>query len=167
MPTTLRKMGNTNTHYSATKSKAMKPFILVLLLSLIGDMQAQSNSKEVVVNLSGQRLKLLQETSGLLILFSHTYMQREVRQVSHHFEELVETEQQRYFLFLRGNLLEVTPHNYRSVVREYLPLATDLHKRLGKRGFRYENLVQMVDYYNTFKAPGVPKNIFTQAVANN
>ena len=48
-----------------------------------------------------------------------------------------------------GNEVErISPGNFRRLVRKYLPDATDLHKRIGKRGFRFENLPSMILYYN-------------------
>ena len=48
-----------------------------------------------------------------------------------------------------GNEVErISSGNFRRLVRKYLPDATDLHKRIGKRGFRFENLPSMILYYN-------------------
>ncbi len=60
---------------------------------------------------------------------------------------------------------EVNSANYKSAVRMYMPEAKDLHKRLGKAGFRFENLPSMVIYYNRFfgKAP----ILFEQIEGNN
>lgn len=54
-------------------------------------------------------------------------------------------------LYYIGTDLEVeaiTVNNYKRLVKQYLPNATELHRRLGKRGFRFENLPSMVLYYN-------------------
>ncbi|MEM1220511.1 MAG: hypothetical protein AAGH79_16435, partial [Bacteroidota bacterium] len=42
------------------------------------------------------------------------------------------------------------PGNYKKCIRRYLPEAQDLHRRLGKRGFRYKNVPQMIRFYNRF-----------------
>ncbi len=42
--------------------------------------------------------------------------------------------------------------NYRPLIKSYMPEAKTLHKRLGKYGFRFENLPSMIVYYNQFYA---------------
>ena len=43
---------------------------------------------------------------------------------------------------------QINSGNYKRLVKKYLPHAYDLHQRLGKRGFRFENLPSMLLYYN-------------------
>ena len=56
-----------------------------------------------------------------------------------------------YFLEVEKILILVHSGNYKKIVKKYLPNAPDLHKRLGKQGFRFENLQQMVEFYNKFR----------------
>lgn len=144
----------------------MRALIFVLLCS-ISSLHGQSDSEELTFSVNGQLLKMKQEANGALVLLSHTYKVSAAQMASLHFGEVDETEQHRYFLLLQEGLLEVTSYNYRAVIMKYLPNAAEIHKRLGKRGFRYENLVQMIRYYNEFKSPSSPSNIFTQATVSN
>lgn len=67
-------------------------------------------------------------------------------------------EEKRYFLGINNALKEVTDQNYKAVIKKHLPNAPELHKRLGKRGFRYENLRYMVKFYNKFRAKNIENN---------
>lgn len=59
----------------------------------------------------------------------------------------------RYFLKFRNQVEKVTPYNYKKILKRYLPNAPELHRRLGKPGFRYENLPSIIRYYNEFRTP--------------
>lgn len=59
---------------------------------------------------------------------------------------------QRYFIGTENALEEITSYNYKELIRKYLPNAPDLHKRLGKKGFRFENIRYMIRFYNKFRA---------------
>lgn len=56
----------------------------------------------------------------------------------------------RYFI---GNdqIEEISRENYRDLVRKHLTGAPELHRKLGRLGFRYENVPSMVIYYNRHK----------------
>lgn len=47
-------------------------------------------------------------------------------------------------------MVKITNSNYKEVVKDQLTGAKDLHRKLGKVGFRFENLPSMVLYYNHF-----------------
>ena len=57
---------------------------------------------------------------------------------------------QRFFVLIRGEFISLKPGNYKKFIRRYLPEARDLHRQLGKRGFRYKNVPQMIRFYNRF-----------------
>lgn len=59
----------------------------------------------------------------------------------------------RYFLKFKDQIEKVTPYNYKKILKKCLPNAPELHRRLGKPGFRYENLPSIVRYYNEFRIP--------------
>lgn len=57
---------------------------------------------------------------------------------------------QRFFVLVDEELVSLTPGNYKKKIKHLLPRALELHKRLGKRGFRYKNIPQMIQFYNQF-----------------
>ena len=52
------------------------------------------------------------------------------------------------YLIGRDTLAVVDLYNYKKMVRRLLPEAAYLHRKLGRQGFRFENLPQMLTYYN-------------------
>ena len=65
----------------------------------------------------------------------------------------------RYFLECEKEVKEVTANNYKEIVKKYLPNAPDLHERLGKKGFRFENIYYMVRFYNQFRSEAIATDI--------
>ena len=54
-----------------------------------------------------------------------------------------------YRYFIGGKEVEqITQMNYRQLVEKYLKDSPELYRRLGRFGFRYENVPSMVLYYN-------------------
>ena len=47
-------------------------------------------------------------------------------------------------------LVMINDLNYRNVIKGKLKAAEDLHQKLGKKGFKFENTPSMVLYYNSF-----------------
>ena len=70
--------------------------------------------------------------------------------LSQSYQEVLK-EQYRFFIRHENEIVEVTPLNYKKLIVNCLPDAPELHKRLGKRGFRFENLPYMIAFYNKFK----------------
>ena len=46
----------------------------------------------------------------------------------------------------------IGPLNYRELIKKYMSDASELHRKLGRKGFRYENIPSMILYYNRFKS---------------
>ncbi len=53
-----------------------------------------------------------------------------------------------FYIGTSNEVEQINSGNYKRMVKKYLPNAHELHKRLGKRGFRFENLPSMILYYN-------------------
>ncbi len=49
-------------------------------------------------------------------------------------------------------VVQITGNNYKTIIRKLLPEAKELHEKLGKLGFRFENVPSMILYYNRFFA---------------
>ena len=53
-----------------------------------------------------------------------------------------------FYIGTNNEVEQINSGNYKRMVKKYLPNAQELHQRLGKRGFRFENLPSMILYYN-------------------
>ena len=55
--------------------------------------------------------------------------------------------------FIGGEIVEeINLDNYRPLIKKYLVNAPELHQKLGRSGFRHENIPSMIVYYNRFKS---------------
>ena len=52
----------------------------------------------------------------------------------------------------REEIEEIRPENYRILIEKYLVNAPELHEKLGRLGFRYENVPSMIIFYNRHKS---------------
>lgn len=89
---------------------------------------------------------------GPLNLFVYSYLRPETIDTGLREIPAGVVQEQRFFLGVNGEVVEVTSGNYKKMIKRYLPNAKHLHKRLGKVGFRFQNLSSMVEFYNNFRA---------------
>ena len=52
----------------------------------------------------------------------------------------------------KQRFVQINNTNYKNVIKTQLDEAGDLHKKLGKKGFQFENVPSMIVYYNHFYA---------------
>ena len=129
----------------------MKQFLLIALFSISGIAAGVSN-EPVTILCEGRAIEARQLEKGDVNFFESTYYENQL--ISVH-PTSIQTEQvmvRRYFLGNSLEVEEVTHENYKALIKKYLPNAPELHKRLGKFGFRFENVRYMVQFYNKFKA---------------
>ena len=89
---------------------------------------------------------------GPLNLFVYSYLRPETIDTGLREIPAGVVQEQRFFLGVNGEVVEITSGNYKKMIKRHLPNAKYLHKRLGKVGFRYQNLSSMVEFYNNFRA---------------
>ena len=59
----------------------------------------------------------------------------------------------RHRYFIGGDVIEeINFDNYRPLIKKYLANAPEILQKLGRSGFRYENIPSMIVYYNRFKS---------------
>lgn len=80
---------------------------------------------------------------------SHTFIEKKVTGPFYRKKKSVYVK--RYFLKIEHLVELLSPYNYKRMLKKHLPNAPDLHRRLGRLGFRYENLPSIVRYYNEFR----------------
>lgn len=89
---------------------------------------------------------------GPLNLFVYSYERPETIDTGLRVVPAGTVREQRFFLGVNGEVIEITSGNYKKIIKRHLPNAKDLHKRLGKVGFRFQNISSMVEFYNNFRA---------------
>ena len=119
----------------------------LLLLSTFG----RANNDLVMIRVENHLLKAEHVVKGPLNLYVYTYMKPETIDTGLRTVAAGVSEAKRYFLGVDGKIVEVSPSNFKRAVKQYLPNAKYLHKRLGKVGFRFENLASMIKFYNNFR----------------
>ena len=125
------------------------PFYLVLIYSLaLNPLLANIDSTAIVCK--GEIIDCTVLIDGTMKLFVTNYYRKAM--VDHalvlKWDSVKVT---RYFLKTSGSVEEINTNNYKKMITRLLPDAPELHKRLGRRGFRFENVPYMVQYYNRFK----------------
>jgi hypothetical protein len=112
---------------------------------------AKANNDPTKLNLNGEEIQVQQIAFGKLKLFVNVTKQQTLVEAGFDFYTTEEQEIERFFISENGFTEEVTPGNFKRLIHKYMPNAPDLHKRLGKQGFRFENLPQMITFYNKFR----------------
>ena len=136
-----------------------KKFILLVFMILVTCAASFGMQKDSVLIIhEGQRLIGLKVLDGELNLYAVKDYFIETEFAYGAFEAK-EKKIIRYFLECEKEVKEVTVKNYKEIVKKYLPNAPDLHERLGKKGFRFENIYYMVRFYNQFRSDAIAVDI--------
>jgi hypothetical protein len=131
----------------------MKKLLLLLTPLLLGISKLEANNGGVTLHFKGAIIQAEQLEKGAVDYYhSIGYETKVIPMGSGHFFEREKVRIERYFLRTGDALEEITPYNYKEMIKKYLPNAPELHKRLGKFGFRFENVRYMIQYYNRFKS---------------
>jgi|GEM_PF-7127203 len=122
-------------------------FGVLLLLPSFGS----ANNDLVMIRVGNNLLKAEHVVKGPLNLYVYTYMKAETIDTGLRTVAAGVSEAKRFFLGVDSKIVEISPSNFKRAIKQYLPNAKYLHKRLGKVGFRFENLASMVKFYNNFR----------------
>lgn len=127
-------------------------FVLAVLAMACPEPLLFANDDLVKIHYKGTDLLAKQLVKGHLNLFvSNQYEKKKVFGPMYRKHKSVYVK--RYFLQSGDKIEKVSPYNYKKVLKRFLPNAPELHRRLGKPGFRYENISSIVRYYNEFRIP--------------
>ena len=122
-----------------------KFLITSFLLSLYALAPFNPNyQNSVFIHYQGVELEVKQITKGQLIL----YMAKELKTTGPPRALARKKKVKRYYLKVGGNIVKLTPHNYKKLIRQHLPELKELHQSLGRIGFRYQQIPFMVAHYN-------------------
>lgn len=119
---------------------------LLLLSTLVG-----ANNDLVMIRVENNLLKAEHVVKGPLNLYVYSYLKAETIETGLRTVAAGVSEAKRFFLGVEGKIVEISPSNFKKTIKQYLPNAKYLHKRLGKVGFRFENLASMIKFYNNFR----------------
>ncbi len=127
--------------------------IIILLCSLLSNDSLSANNEPVVVlkkEGSSKKIAVMYPAvEGPINLFYESTEVIEYKRISGQgFVPVTIRNVDVYYIGVGREVEQVNAGNYKRLVKKYLPDATDLHQRLGKRGFRFENIPSMVLYYN-------------------
>lgn len=125
-------------------------FIFITSISLLTPFSILNTGLNTTkIAFEGKQIEVEHLVKGSLDLYiSHNYEKRWVTgpRAKKTKQELVV----RYFLKIGNKIEKLTPLNYKKLIKRHLVNATLLHQELGKKGFRFENIPSMIDYYNRF-----------------
>lgn len=109
------------------------------------------SSDTLVVYVDGKQAPVLTVQKGVVSLYATSIQEAVVQEIHGNLYTTNTIETKRFFISNELSTEEITPSNYKSLIIKYLPNAPYLHKKLGKLGFRYENVSQMIEFYNKFR----------------
>ncbi len=122
----------------------------VLPLFIATHLNAGENDSLVyhlLVNAKGKKILVQPVVEGEVNLFRQSYIGRVRSKAKNRGPNIRKKVLYRYFIG-KHRVEPVSAFNYKPLVKKYLKDAVHLHQKLGKPGFRFENLAIMVNYYN-------------------
>ncbi|MEM6964715.1 MAG: hypothetical protein AAF573_08130, partial [Bacteroidota bacterium] len=128
--------------------------IILLTIGIIMGIHSQlfANLIDTVTLEIGKEKKVATHlVKGALNLYAVTEYETDFQYVNNNSINTREIAYENYYLEIDNQLLLVHSGNYKKVIKKYLPNAPELHKRLGKVGFRFDNLLYMIEFYNKFR----------------
>lgn len=128
-------------------------FVALSFVFLLSSMpqNALANNDVVMIRIGNGYVAADHIVKGPLNLFVYTYDRPETIDTGLRVVPAGTVTEQRFFLGVDGEVIEITSSNYKKMIKRHLPNAKHLHKRLGKVGFRFQNLSSMVQFYNNFR----------------
>ena len=129
---------------------------LILALSLLVSCQTPTNllSSErqdlpIITKtiLNGQQVKVAPLVEGVISLYYRMIPISEANLYTPFFPDNEPAEVPQFFVG-KEELMRIDEWNYESIIKQVMKDTPELTKRLGRQGFRFENLKQMVIFYN-------------------
>ena len=132
---------------------AMKTFLsgFIFMLSLSALQAHSALNDRVMIRVDNGFVMADHKVKGPLNLYVHRFLKQNFIETGFRTVAAGRVKAERFFLGVGGEVVEITPTNYKKKIKKYLPNAPALHKRLGRSGFRFENLSSMIKFYNDFR----------------
>lgn len=112
-----------------------------------------ANDDLVKLHYNGQDLKAKHLVKGHLNLYV-SYQFAEKKVTGPQYRKGKTRFVKRYFLKVEHHVEMISPYNYKKVLKKHMPNAPELHRSLGRIGFRYENIPSITRFYNEFRLEG-------------
>ena len=127
--------------------------LLLFITGCIPSMQAQKSFQKDTVQavVGGQAVIAMKVLDGGIPLYECTIVEEQIEASNPFAVAIEQVKVKRFFVGVQEGLVPITPKNYKKVIKQHLPEAPELHQKLGRRGFRYENIPQMIEFYNRFR----------------
>lgn len=100
--------------------------------------------------LSGQQVKVAPLVEGTISLYYRMIPISQANLYNPFFPDNEPAEVAQYFIG-KGELIRIDEWNYERIIKQVMKDTPELTKQLGRQGFRFENLKQMVAFYNREK----------------
>ena len=127
--------------------------ILLIVGGSLGTATAQGSLQKdtVFTYVGGQSVIAMKVLDGGIPLYECTIVEEQIEAANPFAVAIEQVKVKRFFVGVAEGLVSITPKNYNKVIKQHLPDAPELHQKLGRRGFRYENIPQMIEFYNRFR----------------
>lgn len=133
--------------------------LAALFLILASKINA-SNDPVIVIVTEGKKKEvavMLTEIDGPVQLFSLSNQIEEIVHINGLVSrKVVMGMNKEYYIGQNRQVELITEKNFKSILKKYLVSSPEIHDRLGKRGFRFENLPFMILFHNKRVTKGVP-----------
>lgn len=113
--------------------------------------QAGTSDFILKVIIDGNEIVLKKVIEGEAALYRQAYQDEDLFETLGILSPVYETKYC-YFIGNDEGIEAIYSGNYKELIPQYLKNAPELYSRLGRNGFRFENLPSMIIYYNRFKA---------------
>lgn len=132
---------------------------LILVLSILASCQTPTNLLQperqdlpmiTKTILSGQQVKIAPLVEGTMSLYYRMIPISQANLYTPFFPDNEPAEVVQYFIG-KGELVRIDEWNYERIIKRVMKDTPELTKQLGRQGFRFENLKQMVAFYNQEK----------------
>lgn len=122
--------------------------LLTILISNWSICTASENNGLIQIYIKGYPMLVKPLVNGTWNLYLHTYKQEEIVAVGPNGLEKEYIKTNRYYLVNQKETIIMTPHNFAAIIKQQFPNDDDLHGLLGQAGFRFENLVRLIEQCN-------------------
>ena len=133
-------------------------FVLAVLAVLCPNLSLQANDDLVKIHYQGDDLLAKQLIKGHLDLYVSNQHEKK-RVFGPRYRKQRTAFVKRYYLKCGKKMGKISPYNFKKVVNNFLTNAPELLQRLGRPGFRYENISSIIRFYNTFRIPEVEPSL--------
>ena len=130
--------------------KSLFYFCFYLLIGIISP-PLLANNPPTTLEVDGKVLPAEHTINGKIDLYTVYFPEEKIVVVNGQVQVRKVYNKLRYCLVIGSEIKVLTPYNYKRMLKRCLPNATYLHRQLGKTGFQYQNIVYMIEYYNSYK----------------